>query len=121
MATHGEIWWPPLGRNDGRLQGDFHGRRHSVNGHLFLPNYGHLFSPAAATFSPHWWPSFLPTEWVAVWVRSGASPLAGGRLGEPVAVLPLGDDYVRVMHQPVDGRGRERLGHQFVEPGRVDV
>jgi len=28
MATHGEIWWPPLGRNDGRLQGDFHGRRH---------------------------------------------------------------------------------------------
>jgi len=27
-----------------------------VNGHLFLPKYGHRFSPPAAIFSPHWWP-----------------------------------------------------------------
>ncbi len=28
MATHGEIRWPPVGSFDGRLRGDFHGRRH---------------------------------------------------------------------------------------------
>jgi hypothetical protein len=27
-----------------------------VNGHRFLPKYGHRFSPPAAIFSPHWWP-----------------------------------------------------------------
>ena len=27
-----------------------------VNGHRFLPKYGHRFSPPAAMFSPHWWP-----------------------------------------------------------------
>ena len=48
-------------------------------------------------------------------------PLAGGRLGEPVAVLAVGDQDVRVVQEPVDGRGREGLGHQLVEPGRVDV
>ena len=32
-----------------------------VNGHLFLPNRGHHFSPLVAMFSPHWWPSNLPT------------------------------------------------------------
>jgi len=33
----------------------------SVNGHLFLPNRGHHFSPLVAMISPHWWPSNLPT------------------------------------------------------------
>jgi Tol biopolymer transport system component len=28
MAAHGEIRWPPAGSFDGRLRGDFHGRRH---------------------------------------------------------------------------------------------
>ena len=28
MATHGDIRWPPPGTFDGRLRGDFHGRRH---------------------------------------------------------------------------------------------
>ena len=32
-----------------------------VNGHLFLPNRGHHFSPLVAMISPHWWPSNLPT------------------------------------------------------------
>ena len=31
-----------------------------VNGHRFLPAGGHRFSPTAAIFSPHWWPSVLP-------------------------------------------------------------
>ena len=30
--------------------------RARVNGHRFLPKYGHRFSPPAAIFSPHWWP-----------------------------------------------------------------
>jgi hypothetical protein len=45
--------------------------RQSVNGHLFLPKYGNLFSPAAAMISPRWWPSFLPTTWVPLGFRSG--------------------------------------------------
>ena len=42
-------------------------------------------------------------------------------MGEPVAVLPVGDQHVGVMKEPVDGRGCHRLGHQLVEPGGVDV
>ncbi len=40
---------------------------------------------------------------------------------EPVALLAVGDDDVRVMQEPVDGRGRHGLWHQFVEPRGVDV
>ncbi len=29
MATHGEIQWPPVGRFNGRLWGELHGRRHA--------------------------------------------------------------------------------------------
>ena len=32
-----------------------------VNGHRFLPIYGHPVSPLADTSSPHWWPSVLPS------------------------------------------------------------
>src|SRR5690349_12023445 len=106
-------------------------------------------SPFAATFSPHWWPSFLPTGGhlfsprVATKLPTGqgcwgwrprSSPPAassglgqrfdsfpGGGLGEPVAVSAVGDEDVGVVHEPVDGRGGDRLGHQLVEPGRVDV
>jgi len=42
-------------------------------------------------------------------------------LGEPVAVLAVGDDHVGVVQEPLDGRGGERLWHQLVEPGGVDV
>ena len=51
----------------------------------------------------------------------GVDPLAGGRLGEPVAVVPVGEQDVGVVEQAVDGGGREGLGHQLVEAGRVDV
>ena len=79
--------------------------------------------------SPRWWPPNLPTRghrfspaggWI-VFSGEGLHPLAGGRLGEPVALLAVGDDHVRVMQEPVDGRGRHRLWHQLIEPGRVDV
>ena len=112
-----------------------------VNGHRFLPNCGHRFSPPAAMFSPRWWPSVLPIAWCAAVVaepsavgarRSGDGraasasgqghhPLAGGGLGEPVAVGAVGDEHVGVVEQPVDGCGGEGLGHQLVEPGGVDV
>jgi hypothetical protein len=39
MATHGEIRWPPVGTFNGRLWGDFHGRRQRVL---------HLLNPPAA-------------------------------------------------------------------------
>jgi pimeloyl-ACP methyl ester carboxylesterase len=32
MATHGEIQWPPVGRINGRLWGELHGRRHTCSG-----------------------------------------------------------------------------------------
>jgi hypothetical protein len=38
-------------------------------------------------------------------------------LGRP-ATVPAADEDLGVVHEPVDGRGRDRLGHQFVEPGR---
>ena len=75
-----------------------------VNGHRFLPTGGHLI--------PHWWPSFLPAgghqisppvaivspqQGVGLGSGEGLHPLAGGRLGEPVAVLAVGDDHVGVM------------------------
>jgi hypothetical protein len=69
----------------------------AVNGHLFLPDCGHLFSPSAAMISLHWWPSFLPSTWVPLGSGQGLHPLAGGRLGEPVAVLAFGDQDVGVM------------------------
>jgi hypothetical protein len=50
------------GRWNGRTAG-CHVRPRSglaVNGHRFLPNCGHRFSPPAAMFSPRWRPSVLP-------------------------------------------------------------
>jgi hypothetical protein len=68
-------------------------QRPSVSPHprpSFLPGGGHDFSPLVAIFSPH-----------HVGARSGLAqglhPLAGGRLGEPVAVLSFGDQDVGVM------------------------
>ena len=42
-------------------------------------------------------------------------PLPGGGLREPVAVLPVGDEHVRVVQQPLDGRRGQALGHQLVK------
>ena len=82
--------------------------------------------------SPHWRPRisplvaiFLPTgghesphqqinySWC---VRRVGGPPSGRRLGESVAVLPVGDQDVRVVQQSLDGRGREAFRHQLVEP-----
>ena len=55
-----------------------------------FPTGGHLFSPLVATN--------LPTiRVVGVRLGQGLDPLAGGRLGEPVAVLAFGDQDVGVM------------------------
>ena len=104
-----------------------------VNGHRELPIRGHFFSPLVAIFSPHWWPRSSPPIRVVCgwWPRSSPAvqigsgqwfdPLPGGRLGEPVALGRVSDENVGVVHEPIDGRGRDRFGHQFVEPARVDV
>ncbi len=69
-----------------------------VNGHRVLPNGGHEF--------PHWWPLFLPAgghesphQQICLFPVLGEwlDPLAGGRLREPVAVLPVGDQDMSVM------------------------
>ena len=80
-------------------------------------------SPLVAIVSPRWWPSDLPIRGhrfsprgVGSGSGQGRHPLAGGCLGESVAVLAVGDQDVRVVQEPLDGRGRERLGHQLVEP-----
>jgi hypothetical protein len=49
----------------------------SVNGHRFLASRGHRFSPAAAMFSPRWWPSILPASGSAPVV---VEPSPSGRL-----------------------------------------
>ena len=68
-------------------------QRPSVSPHLrpsFLPAGGHGFSPLAAIETPH-----------LVGCRRGSGqglhPFAGGGLGEPVAVLAVGDDHVGVV------------------------
>jgi hypothetical protein len=73
------------------------------------------FSPAAAIGSPHWRTRFLPAGCDLRASGQGRHPLAGGRLGEPVAIGAVGDQDVRVVQQAVDGGGGQRLGHQFVE------
>jgi hypothetical protein len=45
---------------DLELKSDVGTLKLDVNGHRFLPNYGHHFSPTTAIISPHWWPCFLP-------------------------------------------------------------
>src|ERR1700746_592540 len=97
-------------------------------------------SPSAATFSPHWRPCFLPAGGLgaphppgvfgwgprssppadALWSGQWFDPLAGGGLREAVAVGAVGDEDVGVVHEPVDCCGRDRFGHQLVEPGGVD-
>jgi hypothetical protein len=74
-------------------------------------------SPLVAIFSPRWWPRISPpTDWLVFGgLGQGLDPLAGGGLRESVAVLAVGDQDVRVVKEPFDGRGGEAFGHQFVE------
>ena len=50
----------------------------------------------------------------------GVHPLAGEGLGEADAVA-AGLADVGVVQEPVDGGGGQRLGHELVEPGGVQV
>jgi len=50
----------------------------------------------------------------------GLDASASGGLGEADAVAG-GDDEVGVVEEPVDGGVGDRLGHQLVEPGRMEV
>jgi hypothetical protein len=82
---------------------------------------------STAIGSPQWQPCFLlagghrfiPSALRAV--RPGHHPLAGGRLRRPLALGAAGTQHVGVVQQPIDGGGGQRLGHQLVEPGGVDV
>ena len=56
----------------------------------FLPTGGHVFSPLVAIESPH-------HQGCGVGSGQGLDPLAGGCLGEPVAVLAFGDRHVGVV------------------------
>ena len=47
--------------------------------------------------------------------------MAAGGLGEAVGLAAFADQDVRVVQEPVDGGGGERLGHQLVKAGRVQV
>jgi hypothetical protein len=64
------------------------------------------FSPLAAIFSPHWWPLFLPAgghesphphRYFFQRSAQRLDSFPGGRLGEAVAVLPVGDQDVSVV------------------------
>ena len=57
----------------------------------------------------------------AVQLARGVTPLPGGCLGEAVGLDAVGDQDVCVVQEAVDGAGGEGLGHQFVEPGGVEV
>ncbi len=50
----------------------------------------------------------------------GVHPLPGECLGEADAVA-VGLTDVGVVEEPVDGGGGQGFGHEFVEPGRVQV
>jgi len=61
------------------------------------PHWWPRNSPLVAIVSPRWWPSNLPTGGGFGGSGQGPHPFPGGCLGEPVAVLPVGDQDVRVV------------------------
>ena len=87
----------------------------NVNGHLFLPTGGHRFSPLVAMISPQ-------LVGRAAGLGQGLHSLAGGRLGEAVAVLAFGDCVRAFMLTSENSvlRTREGLPHS-VPPGRGAV
>lgn len=90
--------------------------RMPVKGHEDLPSGGHENCPLVATRSARSW----PTKRAWWWLGQGVHPLAGHGLGESHAVAGgLAD--VGVVQEPVDGGGGQRLGHELVESGRVQV
>jgi TIR domain len=108
-----EVWWPRLEETLGTIDADKPAcQRPSVSPQLrpsVLPTGGHVFSPLVAIGSPHYvgarpssrsraregeaerrWPRREPSG-------QGHHPLAGGCLGEPVAVGVVGDEHVGVV------------------------
>jgi hypothetical protein len=61
-----------------------------------FPIGGHRFSPLVAIKSPHV-AIISPQRGLGRGSGQGPHPLAGGRLGEAVAVLAVGDDHVGVV------------------------
>jgi len=59
-----------------------------VNGHSVLPTGGHRFSPVAAIFSPHWWPSVLPGGQGVSRVLDGAEAVGRSGVKCPRRVQP---------------------------------
>ena len=92
-----------------------------VKGHCVLPRGGRETGPVTVTGTARWWPWDLP---IAGHHRPGSGqrshPVSGECLGEPYRVA-AGLADVRVVQQPVDGCGRQGLGHQLVERCRVQV
>lgn len=89
-----------------------------------LPSGGLETCPLKVTRTARWWLWDLPKA-AEGHHRPGAqlngfTPLAGECLCEPHAVT-AGLADVRVAEQPVDGAGSQRLGHQLIEPGGMQV
>src|SRR5205814_8012426 len=87
----------------------------SVKGQDEVLSGGLVTSTWADSRNPCWWPGDLRKR-----SGQGCHPLPGQRLLEAVGVA-LGGDQVGVMEEPVDGGGGQCLGHDRVEPRRVNV
>ena len=78
--------------------------------------------PVTVTVPARWWPPDLPggghRSGPGPGLGQGFHPLAGEGLGEADA-FAAGLAEVGVVQEPVDGRGREGLGHDLVEAGGV--
>lgn len=72
---------------------------------------GHLLSTSSDAGSPRQATSDVPV----IDQTSSVAHLGRGRLGQAVGST-LGDDHVRVAHEPVPGGGGERLRHDGVKP-----
>ena len=89
-----------------------------------MPGGGHETCPVAVTVPARWWPWDLPRGGRPPRGRGGSGqgvhPLAGDGLGEAHGVA-AGLADAGVVQQPVDGGGGQGLGHEFVEPGGMQV
>jgi hypothetical protein len=96
----------------------------AVKGQQELPSEGHETCPLTATRTARRWPWDLPKGAAGHHRLFGsgqrAHPLAGQCLGQPDGVA-AGLAQVGMVQEPVDGGGSQGLGHQFVEPGWMQV
>jgi hypothetical protein len=66
-------------------------QREGVNGHRFLPSYGHRISPLADTLSPRGWPSVLPS----------ALSMTSKWMGAPTSIDRISTQETRSQSAPV--------------------